>query len=262
MSVEPQSAPTKVEQAADDTAVGATIMHRNADHIKKKWLYLARRNAWTLIDDIDGWVCSVQDRYPDVQNEKHLEVMLLRAYSARLYQGCVDRETQALNEVRAYCLRLAKQQRYLSENIEDIVQETLFRMLVKLYQVREPESFLPWIVMTLRNVIRSLYTKQRESIPLDARDIATEQLIDPTQQPDEQAEQRDLHERLLLLIMQLGRPGRDVLLFSYMYEWDTEAIARKLGLQAAYVRVVRHRSLQQLRSMLRDEELDSEKRLA
>lgn len=243
-------------------------MYNDAEVLKTTWLTLAQRHQWALIDDVDVWINGIQAQHPEIETNAQLYTLLLRAYSARLYQGCVNREEQAFKEVWVYCSRIALRQQYSQENIEDIIQETLALVIIKLSQLRHPESFLPWVAMILRSVIRSfLRVRQKADVPLGTLEDTSEQLIDSTPQPEEAIEQKAVRERLLSLLDQLKSPGKEILTRSLLFDERVSDTARELGLNEAYVRVVKHRALKHLRLLLGDElrlllgdELDPENR--
>ncbi len=87
-------------------------------------------------------------------------------------------------------------------------------------------------------------------MPLGAIEVTSERLIDPMQQPAEETEQKILKERMLSLLGQLKASEREILIRQLLFDERIGDIARDLGLDAAYVRVMKHRALHRLRSML------------
>ncbi|WP_322489344.1 sigma-70 family RNA polymerase sigma factor [Chloroflexus sp.] len=226
-------------------------MYSDAKVLKATWLDIARRNQWALIDNVDAWISSVQAHYPEIGTDIQPSTLLLRAYSARLYQGCMYREERAAWEVWIYCYRAALRQSDSRENVEDVVQETIALVIEKLSQVRHPESFLPWVLTILRSVSRTfLQARRKGNVPLGAIEVTSERLIDPMQQPAEETEQKILKERMLSLLGQLKASEREILIRQLLFDERIGDIARDLGLDAAYVRVMKHRALHRLRSML------------
>lgn len=127
-------------------------------------------------------------------------------------------------------------------------------------------AFNAWATVILHNLIRKRYTRSRDLIdrlidiesldnpgdsPFDDLSSPHELLHDPT--AETLYERVDIRQELMEAIRQLPtRAQQNVIIYTYLYGWSDDRIARKLGKTKQAVYNLRHRALQQLKGLLDD----------
>jgi RNA polymerase sigma-70 factor (ECF subfamily) len=132
-------------------------------------------------------------------------------------------------------------------DIDDLVQETLFRAFRALDGWRQEASFRSWLFTISSNLLKDEFRKRkgRQMFSLDDRDL-----------PDRSDPAGDLaaseaEDRLREGLSRLPRLQREVFLLRAQEGTDYEQIARALGTTAGAARVHYHHAVKRLKELVR-----------
>jgi RNA polymerase sigma factor (sigma-70 family) len=168
-------------------------------------------------------------------------------------QGSLQAFETLVDRYQALALRIARRLIPNDEEAQDLVQETLLEAYLSLYRLREPERFKSWLLGILLNLgrnrlRRSLRQTEHYPVPLDW-DLASE-LADQKPQPQQVAEERELHRQVLAAVDELPLTLRDALWLFYFEAMSLQEIGVLLGISVNAVKVRLHRARHSLRKKL------------
>jgi RNA polymerase sigma-70 factor (ECF subfamily) len=129
---------------------------------------------------------------------------------------------------------------------EDAVQDAFIQAFDHLGDCREPDNFVGWFFLILRN--RCLAERRRIR--------TTVQLVSVEQQPghdraDREAEANDERRALDAALAELTPEQREVFVLKHIEGWSYEEIARQTGTSVGSLKMRMHRGYDRLRELLR-----------
>jgi RNA polymerase sigma-70 factor (ECF subfamily) len=178
---------------------------------------------------------------PEVQRDRS---------DADLIEAWRGGEEEAATElVRRHARAVA---RYLSaagagEDVEDLVQETLFRAFRKLDGYRGQASFRTWLMAIGSNALKDLRRRgaRRPTVALEEKDV-----VDEASDPHAETATRDAVERLETAVAGLPEMQRDVFLLRAQQGMEYEDIAGALDTSVGAARVHYHHAVKRLKKAL------------
>lgn len=138
--------------------------------------------------------------------------------------------------------RFARRSCSTSEDAEDAVQETLWRLYRHIGALRTAATFATWL---FRIVERECYRLFRIRAGTDALDDVPESAL-----PEARAVPIDLWMDIARAIESLSPPYREVLILRDVHELTAPEVARELGIGIAAVKSRLHRARGQVRARL------------
>jgi RNA polymerase sigma-70 factor (ECF subfamily) len=132
---------------------------------------------------------------------------------------------------------------------EDVCQDALFRVWLRLDRCREPERFAAWLARAVRRHALNALRGRRRSEALDARDLPA-----GGRSPHGAAELADLRTRLDRALLQLSLEQRQAVLLYDLEGWSHVEIAASLGTTEAMSRQHLMLGRRRLRRLLAPEE--------
>ena len=167
-----------------------------------------------------------------------------------------DRE--AFEELVRLTARLVFARAYLecgdAHAAEDLVQETYLRAWRSVRQVKDANSFRPWLMSILHAVVidaaRHRDRKKRSGNTGQLTDVP-----DPQTRPDDAAAKDEEREAALAALRGLPEEYRQVLTLRYLAGADYETIGRQLAISNGSLRGLLHRGLAMLRERLNKSEM-------
>jgi len=140
--------------------------------------------------------------------------------------------------------------------VEDVLQETYYKVFRNLHRLRERERFYPWMVRILVNECRMLERKlQRE------RKAQVDDALDIEKLPggDEERGMLELRQVLTGLLEQLPPAQREILVLREVEGMDYEEISQALRIPVGTVRSrlarARARWIEAVQTLMKDEDL-------
>jgi RNA polymerase sigma-70 factor (ECF subfamily) len=134
----------------------------------------------------------------------------------------------------------------LAADIEDLVQETLFRAFRGLDRWRAEASFRSWLFTIAGNLTRDAFRRRkgREVIPLEDRDLPDRA------DPAAELAAGELEERLRAELARLPRLQREVFVLRAQEGTSYEEIASALGTTPGAARVHYHHAVKRLKELV------------
>ena len=133
------------------------------------------------------------------------------------------------------------------DEVDDLVQEALFRAFRRLDGWRGEASFRSWLFVIASNVLKDEYRKRkgRQVVPLEDRDLPDRA------DPDADYAATETRERLRQEIARLPRLQREVFLLRTQEGADYADIAVALGTTPGAARVHYHHAVKRLKELVR-----------
>ena len=125
---------------------------------------------------------------------------------------------------------------------EDIVQETLYRVLKTLRQgngVAQPERFGAFVNAVCNNVVHEASHKKARDGPAGEE---MPEITDSTAGADAALISAERKRQVRAILDDLSAKDREILKLVFFEEEDREEICRRLGVEAEYLRVLLHRA--------------------
>jgi RNA polymerase sigma-70 factor (ECF subfamily) len=134
-----------------------------------------------------------------------------------------------------------------ADDVEDLVQETLFRAFRKLASWRREASFRTWLLTIAGNLLKDQARSRggRVVVALEMHDVAG------ASDPHADLAQRDLESRLGRELARLPRLQREVFLLRAQQGAEYPEIASALGTSAGAARVHYHNAVKRLKELFR-----------
>jgi RNA polymerase sigma-70 factor (ECF subfamily) len=133
------------------------------------------------------------------------------------------------------------------EEVDDLVQETLFRAFRRLSSWRQEASFRSWLLSIAGNLLRDHARSRRGRVVLE---LEAHQVADPSD-PHTDFAVRDIEARLRQEISRLPRLQREVFLLRAQQGLEYDEIASSLGTTAGAARVHYHNAVKRLKELIR-----------
>jgi RNA polymerase sigma-70 factor (ECF subfamily) len=160
-----------------------------------------------------------------------------------------DRERYAVlvDRYRDRYARYAARMLGSADAAEDAVQDAFVRAYDQLGQCKDPDKFVGWFFLILRNRCYAERRRSRTQAPLDAADEL--QAADRTDGGTETAEQRRALQQALL---ELTADQREVFVLKHVEGLSYGEIADRLSTSVPSLKMRMHRAYDKLREQLRD----------
>lgn len=139
-----------------------------------------------------------------------------------LKQGNLNGLEALLNRYQAKAVHAA----YLITNeralAEDVAQSAFIKVAERIHQFDEERTFHPWFFRIVVNDALKAVSKRKQNVSLDELDESAGKiakwLIDPSPQPDQLLEQKELRENILNAIRSLPPEQRAVVVMRYFLD--------------------------------------------
>jgi RNA polymerase sigma-70 factor (ECF subfamily) len=171
-----------------------------------------------------------------------------------------DRE--AFEELVRACARMVYSRAYLEcgnvHRAEDLTQETFLTAWRNVSQVRDANSFRPWLMSILHSVVVDTARRDGRKKRQEARGKKQEvERVDREPGPREVLERDEERAKALALLRGLPAEYREVLSLRYLAGADYETIGRELAISNGSLRGLLNRGLALLRERMKQSEKKS-----
>ncbi len=161
--------------------------------------------------------------------------------------GDRERYAQLVERYRDRYARYATRMLGSVDAAEDAVQDAFVRAYDQLAQCKEPDKFVGWFFLILRNRCFAERRRNRSSASLDAaNDVAA---VDRADGGAEAAERR---RALQLALLELTADQREVFVLKHVEGLSYGEIAERLSTSIPSLKMRMHRAYDKLREQLRD----------
>ena len=133
---------------------------------------------------------------------------------------------------------------------EDLTQQVFLRAWEAIHRYKKTASpFIAWLMTISHNLVVDFYRTKRDRSYLEAEVLAD----GPASRPEGAAEASFEQQRLRRAILQLGGDEQQVVILRFIEGFEFAEIASVLKKREGNVRVILHRALVKLRSILEKE---------
>lgn len=162
--------------------------------------------------------------------------------------GDRDRYAALVERYRDRYARYAARMLGSADAAEDAVQDAFVRAFDQLAQCKEPEKFVGWFFLILRNRCFAERRRDRTSAPLEAAETLA--AADRTDGGAETAERRRALQQALL---ELTPDQREVFVLKHVEGLSYGEIAERLSTSVPSLKMRMHRAYDKLREQLREQ---------
>jgi RNA polymerase sigma factor (sigma-70 family) len=169
-------------------------------------------------------------------------------------QGHKEAFEELVDRYQALALRVAIRLTPTRESAQDLVQETLLEAYLSLGRLRRPERFKSWLLGILlnlgRNRLRRRMHQKIDPATVELGEEAIFEIPDRQPDPDQVAEERELHRTVLAAVETLPINQRQPIWMFYFEALSLQEISLLLGVSLTAVKVRLHRARHSLRQKL------------
>jgi RNA polymerase sigma-70 factor (ECF subfamily) len=160
--------------------------------------------------------------------------------------GDTERYAELVRRYRDRYARYAARMLGSADAAEDAVQDAFVRAYDRLDECRDPDKFVGWFFLILRNRCFAERRKNRTSAPLEAAGAVV--AADRSDGGVETAERRRALQRALL---ELTPEQREVFVLKHVEELSYDEIAARVGTSVPSLKMRMHRAYDRLRQHLK-----------
>lgn len=161
--------------------------------------------------------------------------------------GDRERYAQLVERYRDRYARYAAQMLGSTDAAEDAVQDAFVRAFDQLAQCQDPDKFVGWFFLILRNRCFAEQRRNRTKAPLEAADGVA--AADRSDSGTETAERR---RALQVALLELTPEQREVFVLKHVEGLSYGEIAERLSTSVPSLKMRMHRAYDRLREQLRD----------
>jgi RNA polymerase sigma factor (sigma-70 family) len=177
---------------------------------------------------------------------------------AVLVQRAIRHDAEAFG--RLYDMHVDRVYRHIyyrvgnEQDAEDLTQQVFLKAWQAIDRYRRMTSpFIAWLMTISHNLVVDFYRTRKDNAYLEAEVLADGSASSPEQTTEASFEQR----RLRRAILQLGSDEQQVVILRFMEGFEFSEIASLMDKKEGNVRVILHRALVKLRSILEKERKQS-----
>ena len=161
-----------------------------------------------------------------------------------------------IDSVKSDLYRVAQAKLKNLDDVNDAIQETIFKAFDKLHTLKEPKLFKTWIIRILINECNIIYRKKyRQTKIFNKLSISktTDEIANPFNITEDKID-------FDILLKHLNEKEQLILALHYNSKYTPDEISDILGINANTIKSTIYRTKQKLRKYLEKEELDNESR--
>ena len=161
--------------------------------------------------------------------------------------GDTERYGELVRRYRDRYARYAARMLGSADAAEDAVQDAFVRAYDQLAQCREPDNFVGWFFLILRNRCFAERRRSRDVAPLEAAGA-----VAATDPPDGAVEMAERRQALQQALLELTPEQREVFVLKHVEGLSYGEIAERLSTSVPSLKMRMHRAYDRLREQLRD----------
>lgn len=161
--------------------------------------------------------------------------------------GDIERYTELVEKYRDRYARYAARMLGSADAAEDAVQDAFVRAYDQLAQCHEPERFVGWFFLILRNRCFAERRKSRDRVPLEAAGAVV-----AAERADGMMEAAERRRALQQALLDLTPEQREVFVLKHVEGLSYGDMAVRLGTSVPSLKMRMHRAYDRLREQLRD----------
>jgi RNA polymerase sigma-70 factor (ECF subfamily) len=162
--------------------------------------------------------------------------------------GDTERYAELVTRYRDRYARYAARMLGSMDAAEDAVQDAFVRAYDQLAQCRDPEKFVGWFFLILRNRCFAEQRRSKDVVPLEAAGA-----IPAAERPEVPVETAERRRALQHALLELTPEQREVFVLKHVEGLSYGEIAERLGTSVPSLKMRMHRAYDRLREQLRDQ---------
>lgn len=136
------------------------------------------------------------------------------------------------------------------DDVEDITQQVFIRAWKAINKYRiTSKPFIAWLLKISQNLVRDFYRSRKVTISIDNE----MEIPGADESPERQAESEYEQKEIRRIISALPDEQRQVIMMKFIEGFSYTEIAASLQKSEGAIRVIQHRALKKMRSMLEEE---------
>ena len=164
--------------------------------------------------------------------------------------GNINAYRELVDMIKNELYYIAKIILYNNEDIEDAIQECIYKAYMKLDTLREKEKFKSWIIQILINECKTIYNKNKRKNNF-LKIIKKQDIIEYSEKTISNVDDKLDFE---ILISKLNKKERTTLTLYYKYNYNTADISEILNENQSTVRSRLNRAEHKLEKLLKEGE--------
>jgi len=161
--------------------------------------------------------------------------------------GDTERYAELVTRYRDRYARYAARMLGSADEAEDAVQDAFVRAFDQLAQCRDPDKFVGWFFLILRNRCFAERRRSRDVAPLEAAGA-----VAAPERPEVPVETAERRRALQHALLELTPEQREVFVLKHVEGLSYGEIAERLGTSVPSLKMRMHRAYDRLREQLRD----------
>lgn len=160
--------------------------------------------------------------------------------------GDVDRYTELVRKYRDRYVRFAARMLGSADAAEDALQDAFVRAFDQLAQCQDPDKFVGWFFLILRNRCYAERRRDKDRVPLDAAHA-----VPAAERTDGAMEATERRQALQQALLELTPEQREVFVLKHIEGLSYGEMAERLGTSVPSLKMRMHRAYDRLREELR-----------
>jgi len=161
--------------------------------------------------------------------------------------GDTERYAELVTRYRDRYARYAARMLGSADEAEDAVQDAFVRAFDQLAQCRDPDKFVGWFFLILRNRCFAERRRSKDVAPLEAAGA-----VAAPERPEVPVETAERRRALQHALLELTPEQREVFVLKHVEGLSYGEIAERLGTSVPSLKMRMHRAYDRLREQLRD----------
>lgn len=161
--------------------------------------------------------------------------------------GDVERYTELVHKYRDRYARFAARMLGSADAAEDAIQDAFVRAFDQLAQCHDPDKFVGWFFLILRNRCYAERRRSKERVPLEAAGA-----MESADRTDERMETTERRLALQRALLELTPEQREVFVLKHIEGLSYGEMSERLGTSVPSLKMRMHRAYDRLREELRD----------
>jgi RNA polymerase sigma-70 factor (ECF subfamily) len=161
--------------------------------------------------------------------------------------GDVERYAELVGKYRDRYARFAARMLGSADAAEDAVQDAFVRAYDQLAQCNDPDKFVGWFFLILRNRCFAERRKSKDRVSLDAAHA-----VEATQRTDSDMESAERRRALQQALLDLTPEQREAFVLKHIEGMSYAEMAERLGTSVPSLKMRMHRAYDRLREQLRE----------
>jgi RNA polymerase sigma-70 factor (ECF subfamily) len=162
--------------------------------------------------------------------------------------GDVERYAELVHKYRDRYARFAARMLGSADAAEDAIQDAFVRAYDQLAQCNDPDKFVGWFFLILRNRCFAERRKSKDRVSLEAA-----QALEAAQRTDSAMESAERRRALQHALLELTPEQREVFVLKHIEGMSYGEMAERLGTSVPSLKMRMHRAYDRLREQLRDQ---------